>query len=242
MPMSPGHLEWCLQAYVRANPTVEVAVALLQYSLSPEAAYPVQLSQAASALAHLLQRGFTPQNIIIGGDSAGGNLTAQLLGHLLHGHPEVKAVQIDEPLLGAFLVSPLLSARTSTGSFRENGGIDMLSAHTASLAVSDVLEGTDFEQEYLDGKGWATPVDVDGSWLCGFSQICRNLYVTVGQQEVLRDQGVLFAEMLRRRNAHMEILLDIVENEAHDFILLEGGSKMVGDATTRMRAWFNSLS
>lgn len=241
-PMSPGHLEWCLQAYVYANPTMNIAVAVLQYSLAPHATFPVQLSQAASAFVHLLSHyGFTPKNIVIGGDSAGGNLTSQLLGHLLHPHPEVKSVQIDEPLLGAFLVSPLLSASTTTSSFKENDGIDMLSAYSATLAVSDALESTDHKSKGQVREGWATPVDVDESWLDELSGICRNLYITVGQQEVLRDQGVLFADIVRRRNPDLETRLEISWNEAHDFILLEGASEVVGDATTRMRNWFKSL-
>ncbi|KAK6450849.1 hypothetical protein FP744_10007099 [Trichoderma asperellum] len=240
-PMSAGHMEWCLQAYVYANPTLKVAVALLRYALAPEAAYPVQLSQASSALAHVLRAGFRPSDIIIGGDSAGGNLTSQLLGHLLRCHPKVEAVQIDEPLLGVFLVSPFLSARTDTASFRENNYIDMLSAHSVSLAVADVFEGTDYETELLDGKGWALPTDIDGPWFDGVSRICRNLYVTVGQHEVLRDHGVEFAECIALRNPGLDVRLEIAEKEAHDFILLEGNSKIVGDATTRMRTWFNSI-
>lgn len=240
-PLRPGHLQWCLNAYMNAGNTAEIAVALLHYTLTPEATYPTQLLQASSALTHLLQSGFAPKDIIIGGDSAGGNLTAQLLSHLLRPHPKVEEVRIDEPLLGAFLVSPLLSARTDMSSFRDNDGIDMLSAQIVRLAVSDVLDGTDYEGEKLDGKGWAAPTDVDDSWFDGFSSICRNIYVTAGEQEVLRDQCTFFVERVSRRNPGLEVRLEIAENEAHDFILLEGENKIVGDATVRMRSWFNSI-
>ncbi|KAF5241848.1 hypothetical protein FANTH_8964 [Fusarium anthophilum] len=73
-PMTTGHLDWCWRAYVLSGieKGVEAAVAVLEYTLIPEARYPVQLRQAASGLAHLLHKGISPQDIIIGGDSAGG--------------------------------------------------------------------------------------------------------------------------------------------------------------------------
>lgn len=116
--MTQGHLEWCLQAYILANKEVEVAVAVLQYTMCPAAQYPVHLQQASAALTHLLASGIDPGQIVVGGDSAGGNLTAQLLGHILHRHPNVGPVRLTKPLRAAFTVSPWVSTSTNTPSFR----------------------------------------------------------------------------------------------------------------------------
>jgi acetyl esterase/lipase len=239
-PLCAGHLEWCLQAYLLARPDMDVAVALLHYSLAP-AAYPTQLAEASAALAHLLARGFTPRDMVVGGDSAGGNLAAALLSHVRRPHPRVDPVPVAEPLRGAFLVSPWVSARTDSSSFRRNEGIDMLSARICANAAAELFHGAELEREVREGRGWAWPVDVEESWLDGLGRVVQDIYVTVGDEEQFRDQGVQYAESVRRRNPGLNVHLDITKGEAHDFIFLEGQSKVVGDATTRMRRWFCSL-
>ncbi|KAK3321689.1 Alpha/Beta hydrolase protein [Apodospora peruviana] len=244
--LNGGHLEWCLRAYVQAAAAAkdgeDVAVAVLEYTLCPAGQYPVQLSQAAAGLAHLLRSGISPRNLVIGGDSAGGNLTAQLLGHILHPHPDVKAIGLDGPLAGAFAVSPWVSGHTDTRSFVENEYIDMLSPYIVRNSCNYLLEGVEqYAAERSKGHGWAMAVDVDGGWLEGLETVTREVYVTVGGQEVLRDQGITFAETIRTRNPRVSVRLEIMENEAHDWIMLEGMAHWDGDATKRMRAWVSDV-
>jgi acetyl esterase/lipase len=239
--LTQGHLEWCLQTYILADPGTEVAVAVLQYTTCPAAQYPVQLQQASAALAHMLASGIDPDQIVIGGDSAGGNLTAELLGHILHPHPNVEPLRITKPLRAAFTVSPWVSTSVNTPSARENRFIDMLSPNHSRGSCRRLLEGTSHETEEKQGLGWAMPVDVEENWFDGLSKATGALYVTVGRQEVLRDQGLVFADRIRRRNKDVKVTLEIADHEAHDFILLEGMSNTVGDATVRMRTWFRGV-
>lgn len=239
--MTPGHLEWCLQAYVLADKDVDVAVAVLQYTMCPAAQYPVQLQQASAALAHLLASGVDPDQIVVGGDSAGGNLTAQLLGHILHPHPAVGVVALDRPLRAAFTVSPWVSVGANVPSFRENRHIDMLSPEIIAETGRTLLQGTTHEAEEGRGLGWAIPVDADESWFDGLGKVARSLYVTVGRHEILRDQGLVFADRIRRRNEDVRVTLEVGDDEAHDFILVEGMQRVVGGATVRMRNWFSSV-
>jgi monoterpene epsilon-lactone hydrolase len=51
----------------------------LEYSLTPEHRFPAQLYEALSAYRWLLDIGTEPQNLVVAGDSAGGNLTLALL-------------------------------------------------------------------------------------------------------------------------------------------------------------------
>jgi acetyl esterase/lipase len=240
--MTEAHLEWCYQAYVKASPDVEVAVALLQYTLVPQTQYPTHLQQAVAALQHLLNSGIDPGQMVVGGDSAGGNLTAQLLGHILHPHPRVDPVHLTKPLLAAFAVSPWVSTRTSYQSFRENGNIDMLDPSTIQDKTLRLLGGTGYEAEEREDKGWAMPVDADVSWFQGLGKATASLYVTVGKHEILRDQGLAFAESIRRGNADVLVRVEVGEKEPHDNILLEHMLKMFGtapvDATMRMKDWF----
>jgi acetyl esterase/lipase len=178
---------------------------------------------------------------VVGGDSAGGNLTAQLLSHILHPHPRVEPVRLVKPLLAAFAVSPWVSTSVNTPSFRENKHIDMLSPEMMAHACRRLLEGTGYETEEKQGHGWAMPVDTDDTWFDGLSKATKALYVTVGRQEVLRDQGLVFADRIRRTNKDVHVILEVGEKEAHDFILLEGMQNKVGDATLRMRNWISKV-
>ena len=269
-PAIPGHMEWCLQAYILADrhmrrstststsssPSREkVAVAVLQYTLVPQARFPTQMCQAASGLAHLLRSGIRPSQLVVGGDSAGGNLTAQLLSHLLHPYPLAERVVLDEPLAGTFLVSPLVSQNMLTRSFVDGRPCDMISEgimdspnremfHEKPGGLLGVLfpnRGLVETKEFREGRGWALTADVDEKWLDGMGNIARKVYVTCGKHEILRDQGIGIAESIRARNADVEVKLEVAEEEAHDFILLEGQNQVVGDATTRMRNWFSTV-
>jgi acetyl esterase/lipase len=251
-PAMPGHMEWCARAYLLASPAAsvigndnqeeeEVAVAVLQYTLCPDGHYPTQLQQAADAMAHLFASGrVTPGNLVIGGDSAGGNLTAQVLGHLVRPHPAAKEVGLKEPLAGAFLVSPWVSGRKDWASMERNAGIDMISAKLRSWA----LEGEDYLAEAKERKnGWAMPMDLEDAegWFRGLDQVVKEVYVTAGEQEVLLNQGVAFAEAVRRGNPGMTVQLEVMKDEAHDWILMEGEKGIDGDATQRMRKWFTGV-
>ncbi|KAH8201564.1 hypothetical protein TruAng_004256 [Truncatella angustata] len=238
-PMAPGHLEWCYRAYIENDvPGVEVAVAVLQYTLCPDARHPLQISQANAALGCMLNSGIRPGNIVVGGDSAGANLTAQLLGHLAHGKPQIT---LSEPLAGAFTVSPWVSTSTTMHSFLENQYIDMLASEIAATSAQALLgESQTPPRSIEDQRGWPMPLDVDGKWLNDWEKVSKALYVTVGSHEVLRDQGVLFAEHVRQRNKVMDVCLHIAETDAHDFVLLEAlmvfeaGEKMADMPTPRL--------
>lgn len=240
-PMMPGHLEWCWNAYVMAGAEagVEVAVAMLRYTLCPGGLPPLQLRQAAAALAEVRNAGFHPKDIIIGGDSAGGNLTLQVLGHLLHPHPEAQLVKLEEPLSAAFLVSPWVSVHTDSRSFHENKFSDMLSSEIMTGMADDSIGYGGLESQR--DNGYMAPLDVDASWLNGLNTVVDSVYVTVGKKEILYDQGVRIADMIRRLNPPVELRMEEAEKEAHDFILVEGWIGQAGDATQRMKRWFTQL-
>lgn len=237
LPLDVGHLEWCLQTYVRAGHDlgVEVAVAVLHYTLCPEGQYPLQLRQAADALGHIVDGGLSPGDIIIGGDSCGGNLTVALMCHALHPHPGIRQIELSQPLAAAFTVSPWLSKRESGHAFDQNKYLDMVSRKIVHQSVTLTLRGGSHEAEEREGKGWAMPIDVDDVWFTGMSNVVRRLYVTVGQNEVLRDEGIQLAESMRNRNPDMDVRLEVREKEAHDFILLEGEICHMGPAMKAMK-------
>lgn len=249
-PALRGHFEWCWNAYIEAGREagVEVAVAFLQYTLLNDGRFPVPLTQAAEALGEILDSGIGPSNVFVGGDSAGGNLSVQVLGHMLHPHEGVRRLELSEPLGGVFLVSPWLSNNIATESFKRNNGNDMISVG-AFNKLGDALYGRELIKahkaavlagDYSAANPWMTPLDTEESWLDGIGNLTSHIYVTVGKNELLYDQGVNFVSLLRRRNATCKIRLDEMEREAHDFILVENVFESPGDATERMRDWFKA--
>ncbi|KAH6988509.1 Alpha/Beta hydrolase protein [Ilyonectria destructans] len=239
-PMIPGHLEWCWRTYIAAGmeTNVEVAVAVLQYTLCPEARHPVQLRQAVDGLSHLLASGFHPEDIVVGGDSAGGNLTAQLLCHLAHPHPVVREVELSQPLAGSFLVSPWISRLTSHASYSENGWIDMLSGPIVDSATKALLGPEAAQQSYAD---LAFPLDGESSRFSGLNNVVSQLYVTTGDQEVFRDQGIAFVHVVRQLNPTLKVRFDVQQKCAHDFILFEGEDERTGECMEAMKSWMTDL-
>jgi hypothetical protein len=104
-PIGSGHLELCFNAYVQPSSDVEVPVAILQYWHCPAAVCPGQLPQVAEGLCHIFQSGFDPGNIGTSGNSAGGNLTVQLLSNLIRPQLESRPVHISQLVAGAFAMS-----------------------------------------------------------------------------------------------------------------------------------------
>jgi acetyl esterase/lipase len=239
-PLQAGHLNWCWNAYVDNQEEHEVAVAVLPYDLAPGSKYPTQLRQAAAAMNHLLRTGVEPHDLIFGGDSAGGNLSAQLLYHISHPIQGVEPVQFNgRRVAGVFTVSPWVSGRTDTLSFHENDGIDMLSAAIVKETQVQTLRPEDTRVH----GGLANPVlplDGDWSWFGDIQTVTEALYITCGGQEVFKHHVCTFSEAVRRRNPDLKLTLEVAHNEVHDSILLEGAHELNGDATQRMRRWASS--
>ncbi|KAJ0115685.1 hypothetical protein J7T55_010508 [Diaporthe amygdali] len=249
LPLDMGHLNWCRNVYLAAAEETgeEVAVAVLQYSLCPGAAYPVQLSQAAEALAVILDGGrVSPADVVFGGDSCGGHLTAGLLAHLVHPLPDARKIELKDGqrFAGAFLVSPWLSSVDDGPAFRENGYLDMVSSEVVKQATALTTAGLGGIQSSGAVKAlvWAMPGDVeDNRWWDGLDEVVRDVLVTAGKNEVLREEVISFAETIRARNPGANVVLDVRPRDAHDFILLEGQLNRVGGATRTMKSWYKGV-
>lgn len=73
------HRDW---AIARAEAMGSGEVYMLDYRFYPEAQYPAALDDAVAAYQALLQAGIPPKNIVVMGDSAGGNLALALTLYL----------------------------------------------------------------------------------------------------------------------------------------------------------------
>lgn len=85
------------------------------YTLAPNAQYPTQLIQSVEGLRYILTETYrTPANILLGGDSAGGNLAVGVLSHLSSPHEAIAKLDVQEPLAGTVLIAPWTSLEVST--------------------------------------------------------------------------------------------------------------------------------
>src|SRR5271168_22792 len=90
----------------------------VSYRLAPEHPFPAALDDAAAAWRFLLSEGITAAHIAVGGDSAGGGLSAALINLLRDTHDELPAC--------AWLVSPWTDLTMSGSTLATKDAVDPL--------------------------------------------------------------------------------------------------------------------
>ena len=179
-----------------ANASGAVCVSV-DYRLAPEHRFPAAVDDARAAVRWAAghgaaQLGTDPQRVVVGGDSAGGNLAAVAARH-------------ERAIVRAQLLAyPALDAAMAGDSYREFAAGPMLTPD----AMADCWD------RYL---GDADRADPDASPLAA-----RDLdglppaYIAVAGHDVLRDDGLRYAEALRA--AGVEVTLDRYDDMVHSFL------------------------
>ncbi|OAA43699.1 alpha/beta hydrolase fold protein [Metarhizium rileyi] len=203
--------------------------------------YPIQLRQAVEALTHLLDSGFHPGDIIVGGDSSGGHLAAQLVSHLCEAIPLIPPIKLDEPLAGMFLVSPRLSNKTTDESFVRNAWVDMISAETVAKSNIYYMGLSAVTDRPAESQMVAFSIDRDLAYMRRIPAVVRTAYITAGKEEVLCDQALRYACEVQQANPRFTLQMDLQEQMAHDFILLEGQNETTGRCMVAMKKWFQGV-
>ncbi|KAH8977128.1 alpha/beta-hydrolase [Lactarius akahatsu] len=182
----------------------EVGVVALEYSLAPDAPVPTQLRQANAALTHLLQKGIPPSNIVIGGDSAGGNLALQLASLLLHPLAAIPAPPtLSQPLAGAVLISPWVALNVDAPSYARNEGKDVLFSRSYKFMVDLVRPGVIPEL-----KHHAEPAAAPADWWSGLDAVYPRILITAGEHEGLFDQIIDVSRVIEQ---HVKDTTTVVE-------------------------------
>lgn len=168
-----------------------LAVFVLTYSLTPHEQYPTQLIQAVEALRYILKSPRRhPAQILLGGDSAGGNLAIGVLSHLAHPHPAIAELKVTEPLAGACLISPWTSLDESHSERNIYYGGDLLMP-CVGKPWSRAYLGSAVRDYYTD------PSDAPPKWFQNFP--VNEILVLGGQNEVLLSDIQEFVETLKVR-------------------------------------------
>ena len=119
-----------------AGRAAKVRTLAIAYRLAPEHPYPAALEDACSAWRFLRQAGIAAAHIAVGGDSAGGGLTAALIGRLKAAGEELPGC--------AWLVSPWVDLTMSGSTITSKDAVDPLihKAYLEELAGAYVPAGT----------------------------------------------------------------------------------------------------
>lgn len=166
-----------------------------EYRLAPEHPYPAAVEDALHAWDHLMLLGYGAQDIILAGDSAGGNLALVLCLRLRGAGRRLPG--------GLVLFSPWTDMTMSGPSYGERAAIDpMLTANYIDAVRRAYAPGEDFSHPEL------SPLFGD---LSGFP---RTL-VQVGDHEILFSDAQRLAEALRRQNVPAR--LEVSEGMWHVF-------------------------
>ncbi|WPH02422.1 DNA polymerase alpha-associated DNA helicase A-like protein [Acrodontium crateriforme] len=230
---SPGHFKWLfdLQNDLAKQSGKSVSVVVLGYTLSPYGQYPIQLREAAEGLQSLLDANKSPRDIIIAGDSAGGNLTMSLLSHILHPHPEVKTtIKLESPVAGVVLVSPWSKFTTDDDSVRRNATSDMVTPSASDRWVSLFL-GSGPKDNYNQ------PGLAEQEWFTGLPDVADDILVWGGGGEILIDSIEALTKKLKIAQPKTELVVE--PGAAHEDMIISVllGYKDKSEGTKAIEQW-----
>ena len=174
-------------------------VLLVLYRLAPEDPFPAGLEDCVEAYEMLLGEGVEASRIVIGGDSAGGNLT---LGTLL----ALRDAAATMPA-GAFALSPCTDMSLKDGGARmASGDMSTLFPESAERGESDPrLMYAAGNEDMLDHP-YASPLRGDLHGLCP-------LLLQAGGAEALVEHSTMFAD--RARAAGVDAEVEVWEGQPH---------------------------
>ncbi len=199
-------------------------VVILEYALAPEHPYPAQLVQCVMALRYLLEEtNVRPGNLVLAGDSAGGQLVGAVLAHIAKPSPYAASVRIEGKFRAALLVSPFVRLPTNTeaGSYESNDGRDYLN--------QPQVDGFKVAWKGDENEIWANLCGVEASdevWSKVFPRdshgLVEKVLVTVGTAEIFLDCCREFS----REHVRAET---VVANRGTDWAVLDGKDRLLAE-------------
>jgi acetyl esterase/lipase len=180
------------------------------------------LRQANAALSHLLSKGISAANIVIGGDSAGGNLILQLTSHILHPLPSIPAPPVlAQPLAGALLISPWCVYNVDSPSYARNDSKDLIPTRSYAFLTDLVTPGLTPELE-----PYCQPLLAPATWWNELDTVYTRVLVTAGENECPFDQIIEMSSVI---SDHVQDTVTVVEPGAvHDEVVVKFGKDGLG--------------
>jgi monoterpene epsilon-lactone hydrolase len=178
---------WCRRIRARAL--------MVDYRLAPEFRFPAGIDDVWAAWQWLMALGIPPRDVIIGGDSAGGNLTLALLHR-------IKAAGQPMPAC-AVMLSPFVDFTLSSPSMVTNEKRDPMFSTSAMVGL---------RHHYIAPEDMLSP---DASPLFGDFSGLPPLFFQSSESEMLRDDSLRAAE--RAHAAGVGVEVELWANVPHVF-------------------------
>ncbi|EGX96227.1 lipase/thioesterase [Cordyceps militaris CM01] len=178
LPANIGYFKLFERLLKEVNATGgDLCVFAVTYTLAPHGTYPVQLTQSVEALRHVLEHtGRSPANVLLGGDSAGGNLTVGVLSHLAHPHPSIVPLHVSEPLAGAAAIAPWVSLKPDLSDQVIYDGGDIVTTFVGEQWSTTFMGGA--ESDY-----YTDAFDAPSSWFETFP--VKKMLFMGGENEIM---------------------------------------------------------
>ncbi|WP_051428418.1 alpha/beta hydrolase [Bacillus sp. J33] len=144
----------------------------INYRLAPEHPFPAPIDDALKAYNWLLEQGYRAKDIIIAGDSAGGNLTAALMMSIRDTMTPLPA--------GGIMISPWIDLGQNGETYITKEGVDPVNTKEAIKQLAD---------NYLNGVSPTVPY---ASPIYGDLRGLPPIYVMVGEAEIMLSESLTF--------------------------------------------------
>lgn len=188
-------------------------VLAIHYRRVPEHPFPAQIEDSVEGFKDLLKRGYKPENISVGGDSAGGTLTLLVFKALeLEGLPTPKCL---------VMMSPAFDAKLNSDSVKKYKKLDPM------INIEWGMQGFAWYRPRHDHT-LAFPKRQDLSTL-------PPTLVQVGEIEVLHDDSVWLLHASKRFDRHVE--LEVYKDRWHVFQIHAGLMPSATKALERQAAF-----
>ena len=163
---------------------------LPRYGLAPEMRFPVAPHDVRAAWDGLITSGVDPQNVVLGGDSAGGAMAFGLIANL--------SAQKGKMPGAMFAFSPLTDLTFSGASLKKNAESDV---------ILPAERATELAELFLNGQSGKSPEvsPLHGSFTGG-----PPAWITVGDTEILLDDARRLGARLKEDGVEVKL---IVEND-----------------------------
>lgn len=206
---------------------VPCVVASVDYRLAPEAKFPAAVEDSYAAVewifANAVKLGIDPDRIAVGGDSAGGNLSAVI--------SQMARDRTGPKLVYQLLIYPATDMRMNTASMEENAAGPLLTRASMDWFIGYYLRG---EKDKTDPL--ASPL------LASDLRGLPPAFIITAEADPLRDEG----EDYGRKLAEAGVPVDVKRfaGMPHGFFsfaaALPAGQEAMADTTSRLRKAFHA--
>jgi acetyl esterase/lipase len=191
---------------------------VVDYRRAPEHPFPAAIDDLVSTVGWLIDAGHRPADIVLSGDSAGGNLALSAA---------LRLAERGTPPAGVVALSPWFDLGTTGESLAENADHDaMVDRPTLQLMAELYLAG-----ESPDAAA-VNPLHADLAPL-------PPLYLAASRHETLRDDTMRLAE--RARADGVSVTLELEDGQQHVYQMGAGRLAVADESLTRIGRWISGL-